>query len=238
MDGGITKAILYVDGFNLYRRCLESHPDTKWLDLVAFARNLLPEYRVVKVHYFTARIKPVASSDPRAPQRQQAYLRALATLSKVEVHLGHFRADVRWMVAHPQEIDPDTGKRRLVRVRKIEEKGSDVNLAVRMLVDAHAGRAGLYVALTNDSDQAETLRVIKSELGQATGLVLPMETAKGSKELMGTAPDFVGYVTRDLLLASQLPDKILDEHGTITRPPEWAEKSDGPQPSAWGPSNR
>ena len=118
----------------------------------------MPDCDIETVHYFTARVKPGTSTDAQKPQRQQIYLRALETFRpKVQVHLGTFRVDTRYMVAHPVEVDPATGEYRLVRVRKIEEKGSDVNLAVRMISDAHLRRADFYVALTNDSDQAGTL---------------------------------------------------------------------------------
>jgi uncharacterized LabA/DUF88 family protein len=223
-------AILYVDGFNLYRRCLERYPELKWLDLLAFARNLMPDVDVLAVHYFTARIRPGTSTDLQKPQRQQVYLRALATLEPVvQVHLGTFRVDPREMVAHPVEVDQRTGELRRVRVRKIEEKGSDVNLAVRMVSDAHQGRADRYVMLTNDSDQAGTLRIVREEARATTGLILPMETARGSKELMSARPDHVGFVTRSVLEASQLPDVLHDGVGRITRPARWARSSEGPR---------
>lgn len=215
-------AIVYIDGLNLYRRCLEGHPDVKWLDLVGFASNILPDYNVISIHYFTAHVKLGISPDLRKPTRQQIYLRALATLPIVTTHLGKFRVDTRWMIAHPVNTDPATGEFIKVQVRKVEEKGSDVNLAVRIITDAHTGKADLYAILTNDSDQAETLRVLKNELGVSTGLILPMETARASKELMKTNPDIVCFVTKDLLASSQLPDIIHDAHGTITRPREWA----------------
>lgn len=215
-------AIVYVDGFNLYRRCVENYPHLKWLDLLTFARNLMPDHNVVKVHYFTARVKPGASANRQAHQRQHIYLRALRTLEPdVQIHYGTFRVDPRMMPIHPVEVDPDTGEYRRVKVRKVEEKGSDVNLAVRMIVDAHARRADVYVVLTNDSDQAGPLRIMKTELGHQTGIIFPMESAKGSKELVKTKPDFIGFVTRDVLAASQLPDRLTDQHGKIHRPPTW-----------------
>jgi hypothetical protein len=232
-------AILYVDGFNLYRRCLERYPEHKWLDLLALARNLMPYAEIVGVHYFTALIRPGTSPDRQKPQRQQVYLRALATLApSVQVHLGKFRVDPRDMVAHPVVLDPATGEPRRVRVRKIEEKGSDVNLAGRMISDAHLGRADLYVMLTNDSDQAGTLRIVRDDTDGTTGLVLPMETARGSKELMHAGPGFVGFVTRPLLEASQLPATLRDAVGVIRRPTLWSGKSEDPDAGGAGSSNR
>ena len=58
------------------------------------------------------------------------------------------------MPSHPQTIDPDTGDFTRVRVRKVEEKGTDVNLAIRMVADAAARRANLFVLLSNDSHRS------------------------------------------------------------------------------------
>ena len=89
-------ARVYVDGFNLYRRCLEGHPTVKWLDLFGLATTLLPEHDVQHVHYFTANLRFGLFADPLTPVRQQAYLRALRMMpERVTVHLGRFRNDVR-----------------------------------------------------------------------------------------------------------------------------------------------
>ncbi len=207
--------------------CLERYPEPTWLDLLTSAQNLLPYGEVVTVHRCTALIRPGTSSDRQKPQRQQAYLRALATLApRVQVHLGKFRVDPGEVVAHPVVIDPVTGGPVRVRVRKIEEKGSDVNLAGRMISDAHLGRADLYVMLTNDSDQAGTLCIVRDDAQGITGLVLPMESARGSKELMHAGPGSVGFVTRRVLQAPQLPDAVRDEVGRVRRPTARATSSE------------
>ena len=53
------RTIFYFDGFNLYHGMLKDTPQ-RWLDLDAFARTLLPrpeEHEIVRINYFTARIK-------------------------------------------------------------------------------------------------------------------------------------------------------------------------------------
>lgn len=82
------RAYVYVDGFNLYNRCLKKTP-YKRLDLVALARHLLPGANIVKVKYFTARIS-ARPADPDQAIRQQAYISALKTLPEIEVYFGHF----------------------------------------------------------------------------------------------------------------------------------------------------
>lgn len=215
-------ALVYVDGFNLYRRCLEGHPDSKWLDIHALATMLLPEHSVQHVHYFTANLRAGLLADPQTPVRQQAYLRALRTMpDRVTVHLGKFRNDPRWMPQHPQSVDLITGDFVKVRVRKLEEKGTDVNLAIRMVADAAAHRADMFVLISNDSDQVGTMRLLKEELGVQTGIIFPMASAKAAKELVGTKPDVLTHIGIEALLASQLPPQIKDGNGTIHRPPKW-----------------
>jgi hypothetical protein len=70
---------VYVDGFNLLRRALQGRDDRKWLDLEQLCRRLLPTFDVQQIRYFTARVRHVEGKDPRAPQNQEAYLRALGT---------------------------------------------------------------------------------------------------------------------------------------------------------------
>src|SRR5687768_1872235 len=119
---------VYVDGMNLFYGCLKGSP-YKWLDPVALSKVLLPHDEIKTVRYFTAKVV----STPRAPRKhvhQRQYLRALATLPEVAIHLGYFRHDrVRMPVANPP---PNT-----IEVIKTEEKGSDVNLSAHLMRDAY-----------------------------------------------------------------------------------------------------
>jgi len=215
-------ARVYVDGFNLYRRCLSSRPEFKWLDVWSLATQLMPDHRVTHVDYFTARLRPGIQFDPQTPVRQQIYLRALRTRpDRVSIHYGRFRNDKRDMPIHPVELDPATGKWRTTPVKKLEEKGSDVNLASRMVADAFLRKADVFVLLSNDSDQAGPLRMLKHELGFSTGIIFPMESSRGSKELMQTSPDFVSHVTPGALARSQFPRELEDDTGRFHRPPAW-----------------
>ncbi len=85
---------VYVDGFNLYYGALKETP-FKWLDLVALAKQLLPDrYIVEKLRYFTARV--TGGRDRNAPARQQTYLSALETFPEVEIHYGRFLPKTIW----------------------------------------------------------------------------------------------------------------------------------------------
>jgi hypothetical protein len=78
---------VYVDAFNLYYGCLRTSP-YKWLDLLALSQRLFPGDEIHRIRYFTALVSARAD-DPRKPQRQQVYLRALGTLPCVSIHFGH-----------------------------------------------------------------------------------------------------------------------------------------------------
>lgn len=220
--GNKPKARVYIDGFNLYRRRLEQFPCVKWLDLVTLSERLLPEMSIEFVHYFTARIKPGAATDSQAPTRQQAYIRALnAHSSRLQTHFGKFRIDRRTYTKHPIEIDPVTGLPVTVRVKKPEEKGSDVHLAARMIFEASQGIADYYVVLSNDSDQVAPLKILRSEMRMKTGIIFPSETSRNAKELVLTQPDVIANITHDDLVACQLPEELHDSHGNIHRPEKW-----------------
>jgi hypothetical protein len=63
--------------------------------------------------------------------RQRLYLKALETLPDVTVEFGHFAAhQVRMALVTPPARGPRTAL-----VWKTEEKGSDVNIATRLLLD-------------------------------------------------------------------------------------------------------
>ncbi len=136
---------LYVDGFNLYYRALKDSP-FRWLDLRELAEALFPKDRINRVCYFTARL---SARPGNAPQRQQAYLRALATLPGFDTYYGVFRSRVK----HRPLAEPVAGLPAYVLVRDSEEKGSDVNLATRLLVDGFNGeyQQAVVIVLSQDS---------------------------------------------------------------------------------------
>jgi len=79
---------VYIDGFNLYYAIRKT--PFKWLNLSALCSRLLPTHSIQKIKYFTA-IVIALPHDLNVPLRQAIYLRALRTLSDLEIHdEGHF----------------------------------------------------------------------------------------------------------------------------------------------------
>jgi len=213
------RANVYVDGFNLYRQKLQHHPDAKWLDLELLAAKLLPTHEIRRIRYFTSLIRPALGTDPTSPIRQQVYLRALKTNPKITIHLGQFRHDARRLPALPIVLD-EHGQLIRHRVRKTEEKGSDVNLASYMIFDASRDEADVYVLVSNDSDFADMLGLLSNEMGKRFGLFAPVDSP--SSKLLAQNPLFVKPIRRGALLDSQLADELRsDEHGILRRPASW-----------------
>lgn len=212
-------ASIYVDGLNLYRQKLLWHPASKWLDLVKLSQLMLPTHEIVRVRYFSAKVR-AAATDPDAPNRQMIYWRALRTFAPtLTLHEGTMRADHRKLIAIPKEYLPD-GSPVLSKVLKIEEKGSDVSLASHMVLDAATDPSNLHVLISSDSDFEPTLTILRKNLGVSTGLFSPIE--KPSRSLLATEPLIVKVIRKSFLLNAQLPNQLSDEHGIITRPDTWA----------------
>jgi hypothetical protein len=55
----------------------------------------------------------------------------------------------------------------------MEEKGSDVNIATYMLVDAFREDCDQLIVITNDSDPAEPVRIVNKELQIPLGIFNP-----------------------------------------------------------------
>ena len=209
------RAVVYIDGFNLYYGAVKQ-TQYKWLDLETLCRLMLPHDQLVKVRYFTARIS-ARSGDPQQPNRQETYLRALATLPSVEIHLGRFATrSVRLPRAKRR-----SGQPRTVEVLRTEEKGSDVNLATYLLLDAFKKRCDTAVVVSNDSDLAEAIRVVQSELDVRVGIVNPQARSRRSHELVQLGCLFYKQIPRRLLQKAQLPGVVHDSKGAIRKPGSW-----------------
>ena len=205
---------LYVDGFNLYYRALKDTP-FRWLDLRKLGETLFPQDSIHRVCYFTARLD-ARPGNPSQPQRQQAYLRALSTLPGFDVYYGSFRSGLK----RRPLAEPLPGLPTHVLVRNSEEKGSDVNLATRLLVDGFNGEYEQAAVVSNDADFAGAMRYVRDDLGLRVTVVNPDSKNTSSSELAGAAT-YVKRLWKSHLRRSQLPDKLADAVGTITKPGGW-----------------
>jgi uncharacterized LabA/DUF88 family protein len=205
-------AIVYVDGLNLYRQCLSSKPDLKWLDLQKLFEVMLPTHEITLIRYFTARIKPPIGNES-APIRQNTYLRGLAAHTKsVQMHFGQIRSDTKQYRKVPLELD-SSGRPVLAKVQKLEEKGTDVSLSNYMVLDACRSQADLFVLVSSDSDFVSTIKILRSELHVRTAISFPSRSP--AKSLLATKPTLIKVIREDLLEQCQLPFEIVTKNGAI-----------------------
>ena len=225
------KTHVYIDGFNLYYGLLKGRPH-KWLDLERFCDQLLPKNAVEKIYYFTARVD-ARPYDPDQPARQDAYLRALTSLPRVETHFGSFMSSP---VSQPLvQTDPATGRYIKAQgkpvmkmtpggdyerawILKSEEKGSDVNLAAHLLRDAYRGACACAVIISNDSDLLTPIQMAKVDCGLKIGLIPPRP--QGSNQLKALA-DFKIDPRIHVLASSQFAPIVATPTGAAQKPAAW-----------------
>lgn len=221
------RAIYYVDGLNLYKRCLEGTA-LKWLDLKRLFEATLPLSRpVVRIRYFTALVEDHEESGAR--DRQRVYLAALRSTPGLTLHYGTMRTDRKFMASVVGDSrGPD------VEVWHTREKGSDVSLGVWLLRDLVRipEQFDTAVLVTHDSDQATTIRLAR-ELSDKPIAVLDPEPVL-AKHLHEAATYYRNLRLSDARRA-QFPEEVPLRSGrSVTRPAEWANSSastgTGPRP--------
>ena len=203
---------VYIDGFNLYYGALRGTP-YKWLDPCRLSELLLPHSQVTCVKYFTAHVIGYRQN-PLKPRRQQTYLRALETLPRIEIIKGSY---ARQTLRLPLAGTPANEPLQYVKVKRHTEKGSDVNLAVHLVNDAHNNRFDMGVIVSNDSDLLEACRVVRG-MGKYVGLLSPCRHP--SHALMQEAT-FTKVIRAGALAASQLSTELTDEKGPLHKPVGW-----------------
>lgn len=221
------KVWVYIDGFNLYNGIVRG-TRFRWLDLLEFSRRLLPNDTIDRIKYFTARVD-ARVDDPDQPLRQMRYWRALRTLPNLQIIEGHFLskpkklptlasveriADLAKQGANVRGMRPT-----MVEVLRSEEKGTDVNLAVHLVHDAHRGQFEAALVISNDSDLAEAIRIVRREVGRVVGVFTPHRDVP-SVQLRKTA-SFFREVPVKALRRSLFPDTLTDATGAFGKPPGW-----------------
>ena len=210
---GRERVIVYVDGFNLYYGAARAA--AKWLNLAALCERLArPSDELLAIKYYTALIS-ARPHDVEAPVRQQMYLRALKTIPNLSIHYGHFLSHP---VRMPLAASVASGNVEYVEVLKTEEKGSDVNLASHLLRDAYTDRFSLAVVLSNDSDLAEPIRIVRQELGMRVGIWNPQ---KNPSRVLQRHADFFKKIREQALRECQFPSTLRDAHGWFRKPRAW-----------------
>lgn len=227
------RTLVYIDGLNLYYGCLKAIPQCRWLDVEAFARYMCnevnPESEVVGVKYFNAPV--LASLSPRGDVSRRSlenYMRALRHhCDNIEIIEGkHFRKSRK---CHLNQNPVDFENTYDVIVP--EEKQTDVNIAIHMMADATDGKCQQQVLVSNDSDYATLIEMLKARhpdiIQGVIAPLLPIEKAgvrnrEPSKDVIKLS-DWNRYpIQKSIFEQCQLPEKVPNhKNKTIFKPTHW-----------------
>ncbi len=239
------KTRIYVDGYNLYYGCLKNTP-YKWLDLVnLIERQILPsslpetyEQGEVDLRYFTAPISGRAAQDDNSVKDQANYHRALQALypvGKLDIIQGYF--SVTDMLAFKvDENQPEKDPRYCERINvwKLEEKQTDVNIAVEALYDALTDKSLEHlVFVTNDTDIAPVLGKIRLATRLKIGVIVPTKETirRPSEKLTSKADWFRSNIKNEELQNACMPRAITQSvrqklRKPILKPVSWFGQAD------------
>jgi uncharacterized LabA/DUF88 family protein len=233
LGAALHKTTIYIDGYNLYYSRLRGTP-FKWLDVVALFRDQIlavqdPTAQVVALKYFTAPIKAKYARHGAASEEAQAqYHRALLAKDPgmVQIIKGFHIFNRAALPAFLEGQPPR--KEDLKLVWMIEEKQTDVNLALEIYRDAIRGDSEQVVICSNDSDIEPALRFLNTDAPQTiVGLVMPLSedaAAQGkypNKRLTALA-HWVRHAIRDEELeAAQLPRHVVTRKKAASKPAHW-----------------
>jgi len=185
----------------------------RWLDFYELANKAVYKSdTIVCIKYFTASPdwKPQARDDQRELIRANRY-----KSDKFSVIQGSF-------------VDKDSicdhCKREL---KSHEEKGTDVELGLQLLLDAQKDIYDIGVVISADSDLAPALRFVHEETEKKVGVIIPIGRRAGALlkkakfPLKGNEPIPVINMTEALLKKCQLPDSFSIKGQTFSRPHDW-----------------
>lgn len=203
------RSIICIDGFNFYYGAVKGGP-YKWLNLERFFTLLRNNDDICRIHYFTALV-----TGPTLPN-QQVYLRALETLPLVNIVLGNYKAK---RVACTVTACTHAGNRRF---RTVEEKRTDVNIAVQMMEDAYENRCDQFILVSGDSDLVPAVTRVRN-LGKKVIVYIPArDPTRGAAVELRAAADSSKTLPLNLLQHSLFPATMPDgAGGTLTKPATW-----------------
>jgi len=225
------RAIAYIDGYNLYYSRLRG-TDYKWLDLVALFRDQilkpqLPDIPLDVVKFFTApAMGKFASHGTDSVTAQNEYHRALRAKypNEIQIIAGYHTVEEARLMTYREP--PDKNDR--LSVWRIEEKQTDVNIALSIYRDVAQGKADIVIICSNDSDLVPAVKAIQEDFPECiVGIVAPLyepDTSRhrrGNTELEKLANWTRHYIRDDELEESQLPDVVPTKKKAARKPLHW-----------------
>jgi len=223
------RTIVYIDGYNFYFGVLKNTA-YKWLDIVSLVKHIChvqnPQMDVVAVKFFTAPvITRVATKGDKALQSQDSYHRALLNSHPeiIEIINGYYLLEKGCPPRYKKPID----KQDRVEVWRLEEKQTDVNIALQLYRDAVLKNCEHAVLVSSDSDLVPALDFLKQDFPDyPIGLILPRRESNKierppNSNLSNLANWTRSYILNDELEKFQLTDKVPTKKKPAVKPDYW-----------------
>jgi len=211
----MARLFFFVDGFNLYHALdhfagagdHHRYHQYKWLSLTSLAKCFLRRHDALAgIEYFTT----LATWDASKVAKHRSFIRAQENEGVVVVYGKFKRKDRRC---------PKCG----ALSATVEEKQTDVNIAIRLLQGALHDSYDRAVIVSGDTDLLPAIGAVHATFpGKQVGVVIPIGR---SSEDMRKQADFHLRMRERHLGASILPDPLTLADGTVLHcPPSWKPK--------------
>jgi 6-hydroxy-3-succinoylpyridine 3-monooxygenase len=239
-NGDALRTRVYIDGYNLYYGCLKSSQH-KWLDVQALIEHIFPSilfeqnerpvqyvFQRPAIKYFTAPILSAFAKSQDSVSCQHQYHTALRGHlgDRLEIINGYH--DAKPARAYVWEEGKAARESKMIEIWKLEEKQSDVSLALNAYSDAIRGEVDQIIAVTNDSDFVPAITMIREHTQVIVGLIAPtrQNAGKVNSELAEHAHWTRTHIRAEEFAASQLPAMVRLQNGVVHKPLSWYPRPD------------
>lgn len=222
------RTIAYVDGYNLYYGRLHDTP-YKWLNLKQLIESILriqnPSFQLIGIKYFTSPvIARLASRGAASVEAQNAYLKALRDTGDIEIIRGRHQLEPGSAPSYIEGREADRNQR--VPIWNLNEKETDVRLALAMYRDCARGFGEQTVVVSSDTDLTPMLEAIKEDFDRPVGLILPRhpDPDRGrppAGSLMKHADWTRKYILDSELVDCQFPARVPSKKKAAEKPSYW-----------------
>lgn len=251
-DARSIKTNIYIDGYNLYYGCLK-HTPYKWLNVEhLFFEEIIPTITTPKkttperwaeknllpirngngcVKFFTAEISAKIAKSDESLASQRVYHRALELHSHIKVIKGSYSITIDTpLKPHSDGSKRPTDDRERVEALKVEEKMTDVNIALHAYHDAVTDDdLEQIVFVSNDTDLAPAIEFIKKHTNKIVGLITPTkdrEVRRTNKDLSELCDWVRERIDEGELYRSQLQHSIQARRSPAVKPWSWYPNAD------------
>ncbi len=205
-----------IDGFNIYHSVVDaakslSGQSTKWLNLSQLCESYLHvignKAEIVSVYYFSALANHLALRAPKKIERHKLFIRALESTGIV-VQLARFKPKSLWCHKCSSKL------------RKYEEKESDVAIASKLLEAFITDECDTVVLITGDTDIAPAVRTAKQHFPEKK-IVFGFPFKRRNNELAQLGDKYF-KISKEKIALHQFPNLLVLQTGEkLYKPENW-----------------